>query len=134
MLIYDTLWENQALDEKKKVLQYLLYGLNIPSAKSESNRMLRLGTISAYLTLSQKLQTEKSSILDIAKGKRKLYSPGKRVTTKRRLTSIVGVLKRSSYLVGHLRKRMSGNSYCKISLIDLTFSCLCGRALVFTKL
>ena len=57
-------------------LQYLLYGLNIYSAKSESNSMLCLGSIGISLTPTQKMQMEKSSILDGVKGKWRFpYTP-----------------------------------------------------------
>ena len=58
-------------------LQYLLYGLNILySAKSESNSMLCLGSIGISLTHTQKMQMEKSSILDGVKGKWRFpYTP-----------------------------------------------------------
>ena len=44
-------------------LQYLLYGLNIPSAKSEINRTLSLDSISSSLTLAQTMHIEKNILI-----------------------------------------------------------------------
>ena len=61
--ICDPQWESQAVDNTFTTWPKIL------SAKSEGNRVLCLRAISTSLTPIQKIQTEKSSILGIAKGK-----------------------------------------------------------------